>query len=502
MFEIKNYKPRGYQENIVKTALYHNTLIILPTGLGKTKTAILLAVKRLNEYSNTQVLFLTPTKPLAAQIIKEFQENTNIEEEYVQMLTGVISPKKRIDVFRQSKIIIATPQTIQKDLENSRISLEDVSLLVIDEAHRSKENYANTKVASFYSKQARNQRIIALTASPGGTKEKIDDVCKNLFIEKVEIREEQHKEVSKYVQKKEIKWIEVELPKEMKEIHKAIKEVYKSRLKDLTKLGFHKPMNVISKTDILKLQVQLRKEIENRNQIAFYGISLTSYLLKVDYLLELLETQGLEAVQKYWEKLKTESSKAAKALFNNKEIKDIMEKNNELIKKGMKHPKLGILRETAISELNSNPEAKIIIFANYRSTIEEILRYINDEGGIKAVKLIGQKSGLSQKEQIETIKSFAEGKYNVMVASQVGEEGLDICGANLAIMFDQGSSSEIRKIQRYGRVARLESGKIISLLTKDTREIGYYWAIKRKENTMRGILRKMQADKESQSILR
>lgn len=488
MFEIKNYTPREYQENIVKTALHHNTLIILPTGLGKTKTAILLAIKRLNDYKSTQVLFLTPTKPLAAQIKKEFQENTNIEEEFIQMLTGIISPKKRAEIFKQSKIAIATPQTIQKDLENKRISLEDVSLLVIDEAHRSKENYANTKVAFFYNQQANNQRIIALTASPGSTKEKINEVCKNLFIEKVEIREEQHKEVAQYVKKKEITWIEVELPKEMKDVHKIIKNVYKSRLKDLAKLGFHKPINVINKTDILKLQSQFRREIENKNQIAFYGISLTSYLLKVDYLLELLETQGLEATQKYWEKLKSENTKAAKALVNNKEIKSAIEKNKEMIKRGIKHPKLATLMET----LKKEPEkTKIIVFANYRDTIDEIIRFLNQEPKIKTLKLIGQKSGLSQKEQINTIKTFEEEDYNTLICTSIGEEGLDIAGASLAVFYDC-VPSEIRAIQRAGRVGRLSSGRIIQLMTKDTREQGYYWSAKKKEKSMKFILKQIQ----------
>ena len=490
MFEIKDYTPREYQENIVKTALNHNTLIILPTGLGKTKTAILLAIKRLNDYKNTQVLFLTPTKPLASQIKKEFQNNTNIEEDYIQMLTGVISPKKRAEIFKKSKIIIATPQTIQKDLENKRINLEDVSLLVIDEAHRSKENYANTRVAFFYNQQANNQRIIALTASPGSTRDKINEVCKNLFIEKIEVREEQHEEVNKYVKKKEITWIEVELPKEMREIHKVIKNIYKLRLKDLEKLGFYKPANVINKTDILKLQSQLRKEIENKNQIAFYGISLTSYLLKIDYLLELLETQGLEAIQKYWEKLKSENSKAAKALVNNKEIKDVMERNIELIKKGIKHPKIIELKKILENETKNT---KSIVFVNYRDTIDEIIEFLSGAPEIRTLKLIGQKSGLTQKEQIDVIKTFESEDYNTLIATSIGEEGLDISGANLAIFYDC-VPSEIRAIQRAGRVGRLESGRIIQLITKDTREQGYYWSAKKKEKSMKFILKQMQSE--------
>ncbi len=484
MFEIKNFTPREYQKKIVEN---HNTLIILPTGLGKTKTAIMTAMDRLNSCKNTQILFLTPTKPLASQIRKEFTESTNIEEDFISLLTGIIAPNKRKDIFSKSKVIIATPQTIQKDLENKRISLEDVSLLVIDEAHRSRENFANTKVASFYNKQSQHPRIIALTASPGGSREKIEEICKNLFIEKVEIRDEQHEDVSKYVEKKEIKWIEVELPKEMKNIHKQIKSVYNSRLKELQKLGFNKPLSVINKTDILKLQSQFRREIEKKNQIAFYGVSLTSYLLKIDFLLELLETQGLEAVNRYWDKIKNENSKASKAVTNNVEVKKAIETSEELIKNNLKHPKLLMLKKI----LNDESKNKVIVFTNYRDTIEEILNFLKESPEIKPLKLIGQKSGLSQKEQIDIIKKFEKKDYNVLICTSIGEEGLDILGASLAIFYDS-VPSEIRAIQRAGRVGRLSAGRIIQLITKDTREQGYYWSAKRKEKTMRSILKKMQ----------
>src|SRR3989344_2541564 len=424
MFKIKDFSPRKYQEVIAKTAADYNTLIILPTGLGKTKTAILAAIDRLNSHPNTQILFLPPTKPLSSQIRKEFIKNTNIEEEFISLLTGAITPKKRKDIFSKSKVIIATPQTIQKDLENNRISLEDVSLLVIDEAHRSRENFANTKVASFYKKQSQYPRIIALTASPGGSREKINEICKNLFIEKVEIRDEHHEEVSEFVKK---------------------------------------------------------------NQIAYYGISLTSHLIKLDFLLELLETQGLGAVQKYWVKLNAENSKAAKAIVNNVEIKKAVEISDKLIENNVKHPKLEMLRNI----LKEESKNKVIVFTNYRDTIEEILNFLREDTEIKPLKLIGQKLGLSQKEQVDIIKKFEKEEYNVLICTSIGEEGLDILGASLAIFYDS-VPSEIRAIQRAGRVGRLSAGRIIQLITKDTREQGYYWSAKRKEKTMRSILKKMQ----------
>ncbi len=170
MIEIKNFTPRQYQEDIFNNSKEANTLVCLPTGTGKTKNAIMLTVYRLNEYPNSKVLICSPTKPLSNQICEEFKECTNLDDNKIKLLTGAIKPEERSEMYKESTVIVATPQTIQKDLENDRVRLDDFSMLCIDEAHRSREKFANTIVAKKYLDQAKNPRILALTASPGGTK--------------------------------------------------------------------------------------------------------------------------------------------------------------------------------------------------------------------------------------------------------------------------------------------------------------------------------------------
>ena len=75
MFEIKDFKPRLYQENIVHTSLTKNTLVVLPTGMGKTAIAMMLAVNRLNNFNNSKILVLAPSKPLVAQHMKTFKKH-------------------------------------------------------------------------------------------------------------------------------------------------------------------------------------------------------------------------------------------------------------------------------------------------------------------------------------------------------------------------------------------------------------------------------------------
>ncbi|MEK6856586.1 MAG: helicase-related protein, partial [Nanoarchaeota archaeon] len=231
----------------------------------------------------------------------------------------------------------------------------------------------------------------------------------------------------------------------------------------------------------------------------FYGISLTALLIKIDYALELLETQGLVPLREFWNKLQQEETKAAKSIMKMEEIQSAISTTSSLIGKNVKHPKLYMLRGVIKTELIKNPSAKFIVFANYRNTINDIVDFLSKDEQIKPIKLIGQKSGLTQKEQISTIREFEEGVYNVMIGTSILEEGLDVKnGAELAIFYDI-VPSEIRAIQRKGRVGRTQTGKIIFLVTNNTREQGYRWSAHNKEKVMKKTLQLMQ--KETQSTL-
>ena len=285
----------------------------------------------------------------------------------------------------------------------------------------------------------------------------------------------------------------------MKQLQSLIKSVYREKLNDLKKIGFTKPISLITKKDLLILQQQLRKNLAKKNPSTFYGISLTALLIKIDYASELLETQGLQPLYEFWSKLGQDETKAAKTILNMEKIQQAISLTNELKERDLKHPKLYLLRGIIRKELEKNQNSKFIIFANYRKTIEEIIEFLNKEKNIKAKKLIGQKSGLTQKQQIEAITDFSMNKFNVLIGTSIIEEGLDVQGgADLAIFYDI-VPSEIRAIQRKGRVGRTKTGKIIFLVTNNTREQGYRWSAHHKEKTMKKTLQVMQ--KETQTGL-
>ncbi|HLC86167.1 MAG TPA: DEAD/DEAH box helicase [Candidatus Nanoarchaeia archaeon] len=487
--QIKNFTPREYQKNILNTCKEKNTLVCIPTGLGKTKIAIMLAAERLSNYPQSKIIVMTPTRPLANQIANEFKDCLEIGNQDVVLLTGTISPNKRTSHYENSKIIVATPQTISEDIQNNRISLENISLLVIDESHRSRQRFANTIVSKNYLEKSVNPKILALTASPGSTKAKIDEICTNLGIEAVEIRSEEDEDLKEHVQKKEIQYVEIEFPEEFKKIHSLIKEVYKERLEKLKGFGLSKPASVISKRDLIFFQQYMQNEIRKNNRAAFYGISLVAQLLKLSYMLETIETQGLKSLNDFMKKLASETSKAAKTILAEPNIIKAKEETEKLLNNNIEHPKFNKLLDIIKKELEENNNLRIIIFATYRNTVDNIFNLLNSNR-IRATRLVGQKEGLTQKEQIETIEKFNDGIYSCLITTSIGEEGLSIKEADVAIFYDNTPSS-IRKIQRAGRVGRIKSGKVIFLVTKGTMDAAYYWKSRKDEARMKGILYRM-----------
>jgi ERCC4-related helicase len=502
MYKISHFSPREYQENIHQTSLTGNTLACLPTGTGKTKIAILTLISRLNQFPEGNTVIISPTKPLSSQIAEEISSSTDIPKSQITLLTGETKPEERKKLFNNTKVIVATPQTIQFDLENKRISLENTSLLIVDECHRSKQRFANTIVAKEYVQQAKNQRILALTASPGATKEKVSEVCSNLFIENIELRTEEDSDIATHLQKKSTEDIRVELPKQFKEIKDALKSHYQLKLKSLKKYGIQKPDYAINKTDLILYQKKFQQEIKEGNFMAYRAISTIAEAIKTNYALDLIETQTPSSLRQYFKKLSSEKSKAAKNILKDKSIQRAMDLTKNLVENNIPHPKLKKLKEIISKKLTEKPSTRAIIFANYRLTVNEIKDALATLPNAKPIILIGKKEGLTQKKQLSTIENFNKGEYNFLICTSIGEEGLSIGSLDLAVFYDH-TGSEIRKIQRAGRVARIKPGNIINLITKDTRDEALFWTSKRKETKMHKLLKTMKnkLKKEKQSTL-
>ena len=499
MIEIRNFQPRAYQENILKSCINKNCLIVLPTGLGKTKTAILISAYRLNSFPNSKVLFLTPTKPLANQIYNEFLDSLNIDKGQMALFTGEVSPEKRKNLWDNARIVVSTPQGCLNDILKSSIEIKSVSLLVLDEVHRCVGNYDYVPICKNYNKQANYPRIVGLTASPGSDLNKISEVCKNAFIEEIEIRTEEDADVAPYVQAMSIEWVKVDLPDEFLEIKSFLKEAMAQRLVKLKNFNAISNINpdTISKKDILSVQKHAQARIARGDKtfVLWHIISLLAETIKLHHASEILETQGIFTALSYVESVfkdgETSKTKAAKNLIKDVNFKSAFIRLQELNSNNIDHPKLTKLKEIITEKLAENPGAKMIVFNHYRNSALHIEKELNKNNSIKAKLFVGQlkKSGigLSQKEQHDVISGFREGIFNVLVSTSIGEEGLDIPKVDTVIFYEPVPSA-IRSIQRRGRTARHQKGQLIILMAKNTRDEVYHWVSFNKEKRMHRVL--------------
>lgn len=482
---------REYQINIANTAIKGNSLVILPTGTGKTIIAIIVAANRLMKYPQSKIMMLAPTRPLVLQHTETFRKLFKIDRNRIVDITGKIPKEDRKFLYKFAKIIIATPQTIQNDLEENILNLSDFSLIIFDEAHRCVKEYSYTYVAKKYLEQSKFPLILALTASPGSEKERIEEIKNHLNIEYIEIRSEYDKDIRPYIKKIEKIFVSVELPNEIKRAKEEIEKVRNELIKNLKNLGILNSED-ITKKELIKVYEEFLGKSEILDKKIFREILFKLLqLIKVEYLLELIETQSSVYFLEYLEKLKNSNKIYERALVNDIRIKIAESIVRDYVNKKLPHPKLEKLEEIIKFLISQNQNVKIIVFANYRATVEFIYNELKSKG-IKVAKLVGQAKrdkydGMTQKEQAEVIRNFAHGIYNVLVCSSVGEEGLDIPKTDYAIFYEP-VPSEIRAIQRRGRVGRQEHGKVIILITKNTRDEAYYWSAFHKEKRMRKII--------------
>ena len=484
---------RSYQESISQSALKGNTLVVLPTGLGKTIIAILVAARRLSEIAGSRVLVLAPTKPLVVQHAELFRKHLQEESLTFGILTGETDPDKRRVIFGESILVFATPEVVRNDLEEERYTLQNVSLVVFDEAHRCVKDYAYSEVAEAYKKQATNQLVLALTASPSARRSRVEEICEKLAITNVEARSEIDEEVAGYVKPILLRWERVRIPNEYSEISQTLKTVYDAKIQKLRNMRQLPKEGMVTKRMLLNLGDSLRKRLgQGRGSgFMFAAILLQSQSVSLQHAIELIETQGVNSLTRYLSRLTESTSRSSRALAKNpKEVEAL--KLSEIIS-SLEHPKQAMLRSIVSEELAANPVSKLIVFTQFRDTVDAIVDNLNHVQGASAVRFVGQATrddenvGLKQKEQLQILEEFRSGKFNVLATTSIGEEGLHVPDVD-HVIFYEAVPSEIRSIQRRGRTGRPRLGKVTVLMAENTVDEAYHYSSRRKEQQMQYLL--------------
>ncbi len=507
MIRRNSVEYRAYQVNLAEVAARESTMIVLSTGLGKTVIAALVAAKRLVQHPDSKVLFLAPSRPLVDQQARYLRRVLDLDESLIVCLTGHDSPDQRKDIWREARVVVMTPQALQNDLVQRSYRLDDVSLIVFDEAHRGVGNYAYTFIAELYEKQGTNARGLGLTASPGHQAEHIRTVCENLKLSHVEVRDEKSRDVRDYVVSVDSEMRFIALPPEievLRDILYSIIDVYRM---PVINQGFSLPdTRRMTRKEILRTQSEVRKEIGSYTkppQGLYLAIRNLTALLRIIHLLEFIGTQGLTPTHRYiqgvYEEIRNKkSSKGVKDLVSRSEFKQFESLLEALIDKGHRHPKADAILEIVSEQLSVNLDSHILIFTRFRDTAVEVSETLEQLDEARVSRFVGQSSrgsdkGFSQKKQVEILDGFRNNEFNILVATQVGEEGLDIPECNLVVFYDC-VPSVVPYIQRRGRTGRRSPGRVVIFVAKGTHDEFYHWSVINKLKKMPSALKEAEKD--------
>jgi len=489
--ETNKIQFREYQVEIAKKCVNTNSLVVIPTGLGKTIISLLVVAETLQNYpTDSKVIVLAPTRPLIDQHRESFSQFLAISDDNMITLTGKNPSEERPRLFEDHRILFYTPQTLRNDLVAKHYDLKNTCLIIFDEAHHASGDYPYGLISDTYHDQNPDGTILALTASPGSSKERIDELCQILHVDKtnVHVRTRKDDDVKNYLQPMDIFKIGVDLTSLMEDTRLIIDQLVEERLQFLSHMGHldkkgENLINKITRKDLLKLNTELIKNTTSGDKSIYGVISVNAQGLILYHMLELIEQQGLDTLLMYLEKLmkearKQNSSKANRILAADTRIRRIyfeLKKQEVEYPKALIHPKYAVLLQLLKDQLEKNPDSRILVFVKLRDSIQHITSRLEKEPSIKPARFVGQATksnkdkGMSQKKQLEVLKAFKEGDYNVLVATNVAEEGLDIAECDIVVFYDI-VSSEIRYIQRKGRTARQREGKVILLYSKNTND--------------------------------
>lgn len=486
---------RRYQLQLAGRAVQDHTLVCLPTGLGKTTVSLLVTARRLESVGG-KALLLAPTKPLVEQHADFYRSALTIPEEDVVVFTGEVRPDDRAALWDDARVVVATPQVIENDLIGGRISLAPVTHCTFDECHRASGDYAYTYIAERYHADADRPLVTGMSASPGSDREAIQTVCSNLGIRSVEVMTEDDADVDAYTHETEVDWVEVELPDALDAIREALRTVIEERLGRLRELGVtNKSSADLSQKDLNRLRSKLQGLIDKDDSAGYRGMSLHAEIMKLRRALELVETQSVDALERYLERQRqaarsSGASKASQRFISDPTVQSVLRKVEDY---DGQHPKVERARAQIAHTIGLEDGERVIVFTESRDTAEVLTEALGESFATR--RFVGQgdkegSDGMTQREQRETLEAFRAGEFEVLVSTSVAEEGLDVPEVDL-VLFYEPVPTAIRSIQRKGRTGRQTEGEVIVLMAEDTRDEAYFWISRRREQEMHEDLREL-----------
>ncbi len=496
---------RAYQAEIARIAADRNTLVVLPTGLGKTAIGLRVAAEWLRRTPTRSILWLAPTRPLVLQTA-EAVRRTLLAPPPIG-LTGAVAPERRRALLAPPQVVVATPQVIAHDLAAGNIDLAAFSLLVFDEAHRATGDYPYVAIGRSNAAGPR-RRVLAMTASPGDRIERIRELWANLGLEHFEYRTDRSPDVRPYIHGFDLEPVVVKVPVEVQRLGILLRTAIARPVNRLRELGLL-DREEGSRRALLEVGEKLRRASaaarsrgERGDARLWSAVTAQAVAMKGLHALELAETQGVGALREFFrrqaELASGRPSPSLRAFLNDPDVQAVRQTLEAL---ELEHPKIEAAVRVVRETLERTPTARAIVFSQYRDTVDRLVEEFGRQapGVVRAARFVGQTSrsshdpGLSQKEQAALLDRFRSGEINCLVATSVAEEGLDIPSTDLVVFYEP-IPDVVRTIQRRGRTGRARTGRVVVLVAENTRDSGLQRGASARERRMHAMLEAVAAE--------
>jgi len=489
---------RAYQLRSLERALTGSSLMVMPTGFGKTAVQWMVMAEQLRT-TEEKIILIAPTTGLVDQHVRMARQFLKVDEGSIVPYTGETPPKKREAMWNHGRIFMATPQVVRNDATNGTIDLCEVALLIVDEAHHATGNHAYAQVGRLYRTQRPDGRILAATASPGSTLRHINEVKTNLNALSVDLSKRTEPLLQRYEVDMVIHQHRLSPPPQLTDLGAPIDEHVRQEIAHLQRLGFLAPKEHISSGDIERAQLRASRAIQQRDVRGYDAARRVADLRRLHMIQNLMRSQGSKVVEAFLNRAEIEGREGRNtnrmlALPVVHALRLALNDLDEL------HPKTGETQRLVEEALRDRPEGKILVFTEYRDTVQHLVQLLNGIEAARADAFIGQSSrgqqkGMTQRQQLEQLQRFRAGEINVLVATSVGEEGLDVPAADLVVLYEPVPSA-VRAIQRRGRTARQRAGAVHVLIAEGSRDVFVQRASEHQEANMHRLLAKMVARKD------
>jgi len=464
---------RAYQLDALRTALSGSTMMVMPTGFGKSAVQWLAIAAHLERQGH--VLLVAPTVALLDQHRRMILRHLQVDEEEVVVYTGTTPPAKRPALWAQGRIVLATAQVVRNDVTNGAVDLSGLTLVILDEAHHATGAHAYVQVAELVRQHAPEATVLGATASPGTNERVIREVQANLGTLHWSIHERSSTLLAPYAVDLSLATERLAMPEALVELIAPLATEENIVAERLRRQGFLADVGHLTASMLDEAQRRASAAIARQDRRGYDAARSIADLRRLHLLVDLLRCQGMGVahafLQRQEEAKRGASTQKDRGLLSRpvvRALKDSLDESEEL------HPKPAAVRRLLNGRMKEAPAGRCLVFTEYRDTVELLVEMLSNVEGLRPQAFVGQsgsgdRRGMTQTEQVERIRAFREGETNVLVATSVGEEGLDIPSADLVIFYEPVASA-IRAIQRRGRTGRHSEGEVVMLLAEGTRD--------------------------------